>query len=82
MARKAAQAALPQDPGKELMKLLIVELIRRLTEGGRDMVASELEVVRKLLGDNAVTLAHVQRGDYGAFAKEVSEEFPFEHAHA
>lgn len=82
MARKAAQAALPQDPGRELMRLLCVELIRRLTEGGRDMVASELEVVRKLLGDNSVTLSHVQRGDYGVFAKEVAEDFPFEHAQA
>lgn len=82
MARKAAQAVLPQDPGKELMKLLIAELIRRLTTNGTEMVASELEVVRKLLQDNAVTLQHVQRGDYGEFAKSVAEEFPFDAAMA
>lgn len=82
MAIKAAQAALPQDPGKELMRLLVVELVRRLTDQPGEMVASELEVARKLLQDNSVTLAHVQRGDYGTFAKSVAEEFPFEHSQA
>lgn len=72
------EGSLPPDPGKELMELLVKELIRRLKEAGPAMVASEMEVVRKLLQDNAVTLAHIRRGDYGEFAKSVAEDFPFD----
>lgn len=67
-----------KDPGRELMKLLCNELIRRLTEAPEAMVASEFEVVRKLLGDSTVTLSQVRRGEFGKFAQQAAEEFPFE----
>lgn len=35
-----------------------------------------LEFMRKLFADNSVTMASVQRGDYGQFAKDVADEFP------
>ncbi len=65
------------DPGRRLMELLCAELIRRLQDGADQMTASELEVVRKVLSDNSITLAHVRRGDFGEMAKKVAEEFPF-----
>lgn len=65
------------DHGRDLMELFVAELKRRLTENAKDLSASELEVVRKLLGDNAVTLASIRRGDFGDTAKRVAEEFPF-----
>lgn len=44
----------------------------------RPMSASEMEVVRKLLSDNSVTLASVQRGDFGEAARKLVEEnLPF-----
>lgn len=67
-----------ENPGRKLMGLLCDELIRRLTKNPEAMVASELEVVRKLLTDNSVTLANVRRGDFGAFAQRTAEELPFE----
>lgn len=68
---------LPQDPGGTLMRLLCAELIRRLTDEAKTLSASEFEVIRKLLTDNSVTLAHVRRGDFGAVAQEVAENYPF-----
>lgn len=78
MADAPTPPVLPEDPGGQLMYLFVGELIRRLREKPGELVASELEVIRKLLGDNSVTLAHVKRGDFGKFAQEVAEEFPFE----
>lgn len=66
------------DSGRELMNLLVEELIRRLRDDPKAMVASELEVCRKLLADNSVTLAQVRRGDFGAFAQKTAEDFPFD----
>lgn len=44
----------------------------------RALVPSEMETIRKLLADNSVTLASVQRGDFGAAAKAIVQEaFPF-----
>lgn len=60
------------------MRLLCGELIRRLEDDAANISASELEVIRKLLTDNSVTLAHVRRGDFGQVAKQVAEEFPFD----
>lgn len=74
----AARRPLPEDPGGTLMRLLCAELIRRLTDNPKDMTSSEMEVIRKLLTDNSVTLAHVRRGDFGKVAQAVAEEFPFD----
>lgn len=65
------------DFGKDLMALFANELQRRLIENAKDMTSSELEVVRKLLGDNSVTLASIKRGDFGSIAKKAAEDFPF-----
>lgn len=43
----------------------------------RPLVPSELETVRKLLSDNSVTLASVQRGDFGKAAQKIVEAYPF-----
>lgn len=65
------------DLGRELMELFALELKRRMKENAASMTASELEVVRKLLGDNSVTLAAIRRGDFGKVAKAAAEDFPF-----
>lgn len=76
----AEDKPLPEDPGGELMRLLVGEMLRRLQDKERAAIlsASELEVIRKLLTDNSVTLAHVRRGDFGELAKEAAESFPFD----
>lgn len=74
--RKDAPAPL-QDLGQELMTLFATELKRRLVDNAAEMTSAELEVVRKLLGDNSITLASIRRGDFGTFAKSVAEQFPF-----
>lgn len=66
-----------KDHGAELMELFIAELKRRLKENPEEMVAAEFSVIRQLLSDNSITLAHVQRGNFGQFAKSVAEDFPF-----
>jgi hypothetical protein len=66
------------DHGRDLMELFVAELKRRLTgDNAQSLSASELEVVRKLLGDNSVTLASIRRGEFGETAQRVAEEFPF-----
>jgi uncharacterized protein (DUF2267 family) len=66
------------DHGRDLMELLVKELRRRLTgEEAKSLSASELELVRKLLADNSVTLASIRRGDFGDMPKAVAEQFPF-----
>lgn len=65
------------DMGRDLLELMTAELKRRLREGAASMSASELELIRKLLSDNAVTLASIRRGDFGTVAQQVAEEFPF-----
>lgn len=74
----AAETQDPQDQGAQLMQLFVNELIRRLTDGGKDMVAAELNVVRQLLSDNSITLARIKHGEFGTVAKKVAEEFPFD----
>jgi hypothetical protein len=61
--------------GHTMMSLLCKELIRRLREESKDMKAADFEMVRKLLADNSVTIASVQRGDFGDTARRVAEEF-------
>lgn len=70
-------ADMPQTDGQEIMRLFVDEIKRRLKEDAKEMRAADFEMVRKLLADNAVTMASVQRGDYGSFAKGVAEAFPF-----
>lgn len=61
------------------MALFIKRLKTILKNDDRELTASEMEVIRKLLADNSVTLASVRRGNFGEFAKRVAEEeFPFE----
>lgn len=74
---KESPIALTGDPGKDIMALFVFELQRRLIQRAAEMTSSELEVVRKLLGDNSVTLASIRRGDFGDIAKKVAEDFPF-----
>lgn len=75
-------SATQADPGRELMGLFIQSLKTRLLADQAEgelrvaLSAAELNVIRQLLSDNAVTLASVQRGDFGSFAKEVADEFP------
>lgn len=64
--------------GQEIMRLFIDEIKRRLKEDAKEMKAADFEMVRKLLADNAVTMASVQRGDYGSFAQGVAEQYPFD----
>jgi len=71
-------AEMPLTDGQEIMRLFVDEIKRRLKEDARDMKAADFEMVRKLLADNSVTMASVQRGDYGSFAKGVAEQFPFD----
>lgn len=59
------------------MRLLVKEIKRRLTEEAVDLKAADFEMIRKLLADNSITFGSVRRGDFGSFAKTVSEEFPF-----
>lgn len=66
-----------EDIARELMQLFAKELKRRLVDGAKDMSPSELEVVRKVLSDNSVTLASIKRGDFGAVAKKAADDFPF-----
>lgn len=71
----------PSDnPGRDLMLRFTEELLRRLSaDNAPSLVSSELEVVRKFLSDNSITLAQVRKGDFGKFAQEVAnEQFPFE----
>lgn len=64
--------------GDTLMGLFIAELTRRMRDTPQEMKSSDLEVVRKFMTDNSVTLASVKRGDFGEMAQRVAEEFPFE----
>lgn len=60
------------------MALLIKRLKAKLRDDERDLPASEMEVIRKLLADNSVTLASVRRGNFGETAQRIAEELPFE----
>jgi hypothetical protein len=71
-------AEMLQTDGQEIMRLFIDEIKRRLKDDAKEMKAADFEMVRKLLADNSVTMASVQRGDYGSFAKGVAEQFPFD----
>jgi hypothetical protein len=66
------------DPGVMMMELLIKRIIINLQDTERPLPAAEQEVIRKLLGDNSVTLNSIKRGDFGEYARQVAEEFPFE----
>lgn len=72
--------SLPDDPGAALMKGLVSELLRRIQtpEVAKAMSASEMELIRKLLVDNSVSLASIRRGDFGETVQKVAEDFPFD----
>lgn len=70
-------AAATPNAGSTLLALFVAELTRRMREESKDLKAADLEVIRKFLSDSSVTLASVQRGDFGELAKEVADEFPF-----
>lgn len=69
------------DKGRRAVELFTDYFIRRLetaaTSNG-EMPAAELEVCRKLLQDNAITMASVRKGDFGDAARVAAEEFPFD----
>jgi hypothetical protein len=65
------------DDGRALMKLLVKELRRRLSEAPQDFTAAEITATLRLLNDNSVSLQSIKRGDFGNTAQRVAEQFPF-----
>jgi hypothetical protein len=65
--------------GNRLLKGLVKELLRRIEteEVAATMTAAEMTLIRQLCSDNSITLASIQRGDFGAIAQAVAEEYPF-----
>lgn len=70
---------LSDDPGRDLLKALVRELLRRLKSPtiAAKMAPSELELVRKLCADNSVSLAAIKKGEFGKVAQAAAEAFPF-----
>ena len=67
-----------EDQGKRLGRAFYDELERRLTgDNAHNVTAAELELIRKVLDSNSITLSQVQSGKFGEMAKAVAEEFPF-----
>jgi hypothetical protein len=66
-------------PGNDLLVLMVAELKRRLQTPSvvQTMSAGEMEMIRKLLADNTVTLASIRRGDFGETVKGIEEAYPF-----
>lgn len=66
------------DPGKELQRLFIKELMRRLRtpDVAASLTAAELEVCRKVIESNAIDLNSIRRGEFGKLAKDVADKFP------
>lgn len=67
-----------EDPGSKIVRLLVKEIIHRLENAPGDMKAADFEMIRKLMSDNALTLASVRSGKFGSLAKEVAEQYPFQ----
>jgi hypothetical protein len=67
------------DFGKQLLKGLVKELLRRLKdpEEAKALSAAEGELIRKLCSDGSVTLSSIKAGDFGQVAQRVAEEYPF-----
>lgn len=68
-----------QDFGTRLLQGMVNELLRRLEcpETAAAMSASEMELIRKLCESNSISLASIQRGDFGVLAQQVAEDYPF-----
>lgn len=66
---------IPQD--KQLINLFVQHFLKLLQKADAEIPSATLEVIRKLLQDNAVTLASVRRGDFGIVAQQAEEAFPF-----
>ena len=69
--------SLPNDPHRALIEKLVIHLLKDLDNDER-RTPSLMEVARKLLSDNSVTLASVRKGDFGDVAKKVADQFPFD----
>lgn len=73
------------DPGRDIMEKFVEFLQRKLdaallepTDPGYvALTAAEMQVIQKLMENNSVTLASVRRGEFGAHAQQLAEEFPF-----
>jgi len=74
-----SQRHIPNDvnDGIEIMELFIKELKRRLREDAAALKAADFEMIRKLLADNAITIASVRAGNFGEFAQNVAENYPY-----
>lgn len=73
------------DPGRDIMEKFVEFLQRKLDASLLEtpdpsyvpLTAAEMNVIQKLLQDNSVTLGSVRRGEFGAHAQALAEEFPF-----
>lgn len=43
-----------------------------------DLGAAEMSAILSLLRDNSVTLANIERGDFGESVKRANDQFPFQ----
>lgn len=71
---------LPQDFDTQLLKMVVVELLRRLSdpEERKALTASDFREIRMLCESNSVSFASIRKGDFGKVAAKVAEEFPFD----
>lgn len=66
-----------ENANRALVEKLVTHLLKDLDNDERRS-PSLMEVARKLLSDNAVTIASVRRGDFGELAQAAAESFPFD----
>ena len=67
-----------EDQGQKLGRLFYDELERRLTgDNAAALTAAELELIRKVLDSNSITLGQCKSGKFGEVVKDVAEQFPF-----
>lgn len=66
--------------GRDILVAFAAYLLKQVTTAnteGKEVPAAVLSVIRSFLTDNAVTLAHIRRGDFGQVAATAADEFPF-----
>ena len=61
-----------------LLQGLIKRLLQRVEDPGVELSVAEMQLIRQLCESNSVSFSSIKRGDFGAVAKEVAEEFPFD----
>lgn len=71
------QPTLPSDLNRALVEKLVMFWLKDMDNDDK-RTPSLMEVGRKLLSDNSVTIASVRRGDFGKVAQEAAEQFPFD----